>query len=274
MSECDYLNQPVLIFDSGVGGLSIVEHIKQALPQQDIFYLFDNARLPYGDLEEADLISGCVKLIVEQANDIDAICVVVACNTASTVVLDELRRQLAIPIVGVVPAIKPAALQSKTKHIALLATPGTVTRSYTQELIKQYASGCEVALLGSSELVMMAEQKLDQCAIDVQRLKQILSPINKVDIDTIVLGCTHFPLLADEISQCFDTPVSLMDSGSAIAARVVSLIDTDLEVVVLGRQAKMMAGYTEMISTGVIETLANYGINKHQLLPQSANISY
>ncbi|GIU52502.1 MULTISPECIES: glutamate racemase [Shewanella] len=248
---------PILIFDSGIGGLSVFEHIHSRLPNHDIYYLFDNARLPYGDLEEQELIRGCVALIINQVEKIKASVVVVACNSASTLVLPELRNQLSIPVVGVVPAIKPAALISKTRHIGLLATPGTVTRQYTQDLIKSFAGGCEVTLIGSSELVLIAETKAKKQDINFGQIAEILSPINNSNIDTLVLGCTHFPLLQQEIKRALTHPVQLLDSGDAIATRVMSLIkDNDIA------KGKLKAGFTKGVDEGLKMTLADYGFTQ------------
>lgn len=218
------MSGPILIFDSGIGGLSILDEIRKVMPQQSCCYLFDNARLPYGELEESELINGCVSLIVEQAMSINAGIVVVACNSASTLVLPILRQQLSIPVVGVVPAIKPAAKISKCRHIGLLATPGTIKRPYTQELIDAFAEDCRVELFGSSELVMLAEAKLAGIPVDMQRLELLLAPIRISELDTLVLGCTHFPILAAEIKQLLGHSVILLDSGKAVAGRVLSLL--------------------------------------------------
>ncbi|ACJ27050.1 Glutamate racemase [Shewanella piezotolerans WP3] len=218
------MSGPILIFDSGIGGLSILDEIRKVMPQQSCCYLFDNARLPYGELEESELISGCVSLIIEQAMRINAGIVVVACNSASTLVLTTLREQLSIPVVGVVPAIKPAAKISKRRHIGLLATPGTIKRPYTKQLIDAFAEDCRVELFGSSELVMLAEAKLAGTAVDMQKLELLLAPIRTSELDTLVLGCTHFPVLATEIKQSLGQSIILLDSGKAVADRVLSLL--------------------------------------------------
>ncbi|NKF52488.1 glutamate racemase [Shewanella sp. WXL01] len=255
------MSGPILVFDSGIGGLSVLEHIHKQLPNHSIHYLFDNARLPYGDLAEQALITGCVKLVTEQVTKMGAQVVVIACNTASTLVLPALRAVLSIPVVGVVPAIKPAALQSKTKHIALLATPGTVSRPYTQALINDFAANCQVSLLGTSELVLMAEDKLSGKSVDLARLQQIISPLDNPNIDTLVLGCTHFPLLKTEITQAFSHSISLLDSGAAIAARVDSLV-ADAGV----NDATISCAYTQQISKSLYQAMVNRGFDHFSLL--------
>lgn len=256
---------PILIFDSGIGGLSIFDEIRKVLPDQDYCYLFDNARLPYGELEESVLIQGCVELIYEQAERIGAQLVVVACNSASTLVLPSLRTKLSIPVVGVVPAIKPAAKVSQARHIGLLATPGTIKRSYTKELIEQFADGCKVELFGSSELVMLAEAKLAGAEVNLALLASQLKPIKNSHLDTLVLGCTHFPILAKEMQQVLGDEVTLLDSGAAIAQRVAYLLSelsqkSRLERADNDRQKSLTAIYTtEDISAGLTTRLAERG---------------
>ncbi|GMQ45147.1 glutamate racemase [Vibrio sp. 10N] len=218
----------ILIFDSGVGGLSVYKEIASLLPRANYFYLFDNEAYPYGELAPDTLVDRTCRLIQQmmQRQRIDI--VVIACNTASTIVLPQLREALSIPVVGVVPAIKPASLLSK-KAVGLIATPATITRQYTHDLIRDFADDKDVKLLGSSKLVDMAEQKLRGQSIDMMQLHQILEPLVDV-IDVAVLGCTHFPLIREEISQVLGKDVELIDSGTAIARRVMSLLtESDYE---------------------------------------------
>jgi glutamate racemase len=211
----------ILVFDSGVGGLSVYQAIRRRLPQLQYHYLFDNAAHPYGELAADTLIqrvNHLIKLYVAQ-HDIHA--AVIACNTASTLVLPSLRQALSIPVIGVVPAIKPAAALAK-KGIGLIATPATVKNPYTQDLIDRFAAQIPVHRLGSTALVNMAEKKLRGIAVDRTELSRIIAPL-KDHIDVAVLGCTHFPLLSDEIAQVLPG-VPLIDSGEAIARRVETLI--------------------------------------------------
>ncbi|MGF1738879.1 glutamate racemase [Photobacterium satsumensis] len=213
----------VLIFDSGVGGLSVYQEIYAQLPNVQYIYAFDDAAFPYGELPEEELIERTrhiVSLLVER-HFIDL--VVVACNTASTIVLPTLRDCLSIPVVGVVPAIKPAAMLSQRKVIGLLATPATVQREYTDLLISQFASHCEVLRMGSTRLVEMAEQKLRGQPISMTELEGILS-LWRGKVDCVVLGCTHFPLIKDEIIEAIKGDVIIVDSGRAIANRVKDLL--------------------------------------------------
>ncbi|MDG3086647.1 glutamate racemase [Vibrio hannami] len=212
----------VLVFDSGVGGLSVYKEIRKLLPDIEYIYLFDNEAYPYGELEKETLIHR-VKMLVEEVVKRELIdIVVIACNTASTIVLPKLREVLDVPVVGVVPAIKPASLIAH-KAVGLIATPATVKREYTYQLIESFASSKEVKLLGSTRLVNMAEEKLCGIQIDLEELEEILSPL-KHKVDVAVLGCTHFPLLKEEIDKVFGGEVILIDSGEAIARRVKSLL--------------------------------------------------
>ena len=218
----------ILVFDSGVGGLSVAREIQQRLPLNPLIYASDNAFFPYGTKDEAELIERVDLVISELLLRYPADILVIACNTASTLTLPHLRSKLNVPIVGVVPAIKPAALMSKTGVIGLLATPATVARPYTHELIREYAANCRVISLGSSELVQIAEQKLRGEAIDANAICRIAQELMRADqaeqMDVLVLACTHFPLLKDELAQHLPTQLKLIDSGAAIARRVEFLL--------------------------------------------------
>lgn len=214
----------VLIFDSGVGGLSVYQEIARVLPEQPVIYAFDNAAFPYGELDDEVLVSRVCGMLSALCREHDVALVVIACNTASTIVLPHLRAMLEVPVVGVVPAIKPAAALSQSKVIGLLATPATVKRSYTHQLVQEFAPQCEVVMVGSTELVQMGEDKLRGQATDNERLRAILAPLNK-KVDCVVLGCTHFPLLKQEIENILGTGCAVIDSGQAIANRVESLLE-------------------------------------------------
>jgi glutamate racemase len=218
----------ILVFDSGVGGLSVAREIQQRLPLNPLIYASDNAFFPYGTKGEAELIERVDQVIDELLQRYPADILVIACNTASTLTLPHLRSKLSLPIVGVVPAIKPAALMSKSGVIGLLATPATVARPYTHELIREYAANCQVISLGSSELVQIAEQKLRGEAIDMDAIGRIAQELIRMDqaeeMDVLILACTHFPLLKDELAQHLPARVKLIDSGTAIARRVEFLL--------------------------------------------------
>lgn len=219
----------VLVFDSGVGALSIIAEIREKLPGCAITYASDAAFFPYGDKPEAELIHRVDKVLRQLSDRFQPNIIVVACNTASTVTLPKIREHFNIPIVGVVPAIRPAAQLSSTKVIGLLATPGTVSRQYTRELINEFASDCLVISVGTSELVLQAERKLRGETIDTDLIdsvaNQLWSHPQGSNIDTVVLACTHFPLLAQELAGTTAREIRWIDSGEAIARRVAYWID-------------------------------------------------
>lgn len=215
----------ILIFDSGVGGLSILQALRQKLPGASYFYACDNEAFPYGTKSEEALISRVDQVLKKLELMVSPDLVVVACNTASTVALPVIRSHFKIPVVGVVPAIKPAAAATQSGVIGLLATPGTAARPYTLQLIDDFASHCEVIRVGSSELVEIAEDKLRGKTLNLERVRRIIAPFFEAEkLDTIVLGCTHFPLLAEELQSSAPRPVKWIDSGEAIARRVESLL--------------------------------------------------
>ena len=218
------MSATALIFDSGVGGFSVFKHIRQAVPGLETCYLMDNQLFPYGiqpdDLLIERIVSLCQRACANENIDI----IVIACNTASTLALPALREVFDIPIVGVVPAIKTAAQHSKNRHIALLATPATIDRPYINQLIADHADDCKVERIGSSDLVVLAENYWFSGQLDTYALQNILQPwIEYEGLDQIVLGCTHFPLLSDEISKLYPH-VGLIDSGQAIARRLCFIL--------------------------------------------------
>ncbi|WP_082191448.1 glutamate racemase [Cellvibrio sp. pealriver] len=223
-------NSPrILVFDSGVGGLSVAREILQRLPSVSLVYASDNGFFPYGTKGEAELIARVDVVMSRLLQEYPVDILVIACNTASTLTLPHLRSRLSLPIVGVVPAIKPAAKLSKTGVIGLLATPATVARPYTYELIREYAPQCDVISLGTSELVQIAEQKLRGETIDDQSIAHITAQLMQheqaAQMDVLVLACTHFPLLKAELAASLPAAIQLIDSGEAIARRVEYLLE-------------------------------------------------
>lgn len=216
---------PVLIFDSGVGGLSVARSLRQYYPDTAMCYACDNAWMPYGLRDDVTLSARIVSVCQAAVQACQPSVLVVACNTASTLALDGLRNALTIPVVGTVPAIKPAAAISQTRHIGLLATRATVGRPYTQKLIENFASDCLITRVAADALVLEAEALLGGGQPDRQRLQQALAPLwqtssTQPPVDTVVLGCTHFPLLKPWLEALAPTPVNWIDSGDAIARRV------------------------------------------------------
>ncbi len=217
----------VLIFDSGVGGLSISQKLTEILPDVEQIFLADNAYFPYGEKDEQAIIQRVTSLLTSAAEKMQPDCIVVACNTVSTVALDSLRNLIEIPIIGVVPAIKPAALMSLTKVIALLATPATVASDYTAELVEQYANDCEVINIASTRLVKLAESYMLGHSINTKELREIIAPLlraSSADVDVLILGCTHFPLVANLLRKVLPESIKLIDSSAAIGRQVASIL--------------------------------------------------
>jgi len=225
----------ILIFDSGAGGLSVAAEIIRKFasaqaPIGKLSYFADNEFFPYGTKEDKELVERIVSQVNQAYRNLTPDIVVLACNTASTLALDRLRQTIPCPIVGVVPAIKPAAMITRTGVIGVLATPATVDRPYTQTLIQDFAPHQQVLLHGSDRLVAMAEESLTQETIDLNALEQELGNLfcqtNGDQIDTVVLACTHFPLLKPqmrEIRHGIPQTIHWIDSGEAIARRVLNL---------------------------------------------------
>ncbi|WP_346797434.1 glutamate racemase [Halomonas sp. Bachu 37] len=219
---------PVLIFDSGVGGLSVAGAVRHHSPQAALCYACDNAMLPYGKREDGWLVQRIVDVCLAAVEACRPSVLVVACNTASTLALDSLRERLSIPVVGTVPAIKPAALHSRSRHIALLATSATVARPYTQRLIDAFAGDCRVTRVAADELVGVAEGWLRGEPAPVELIDTTLAPLWQATrevppLDTVVLGCTHFPLLKPWFVSLAPCPLEWVDSGEAIARRVAQV---------------------------------------------------
>lgn len=215
----------ILLYDSGMGGLTIYDAICQVLPEAHYLYCFDNACFPYSEKSEDVLIERAVGIVqkISQIYQLDL--VVVACNTASTVVLPALRATFEMPIVGTVPAIKPAAQISQTKTIGLLATKGTVNRPYVDELIEKYASDCVVEKIGTTDLVEIVEEKERTGKTDMLRLQKVVEPwLTHPSLDTVILGCTHFPLVKSELQQLLPQVPFFVDPNNGIAHRVQDLL--------------------------------------------------
>ena len=218
----------ILVFDSGVGGLTVLGPIRNARPDAHYVYVGDTACFPYGELPEQSLINRVTTVITSAAERFNPDLIVIACHTASTLVLPELRARLATPIIGTVPAIKPAAEQSKSRLITVLATQGTVKRDYTTSLIRDFAGECEVTLISARLLAGLAEAVLRGEVVEDQALIAEIAPafVTKNDkrTDCIVLACTHYPLLIDAFPRLSPWPVNWIDPAPAIARRVVHLL--------------------------------------------------
>jgi len=250
----------LLVFDSGVGGLSVARAIRSALPAVEMIYVADDAGFPYGERGDAELTALVLGLMEALVRRFRPDGVVIACNTASTLVLPPLRARFDIPFVGTVPAIKPAAERTRSGLISVLATPGTMQRDYTRGLIESFAGHCTVRLVGSANLAPLAEafmrgESVDDAAI----LREIAPAFVKQDghrTDMVVLACTHYPFLTELFTRLAPWPVTWIDPASAIARRVVS---------VLGRNDGPRGGMARLTSgrswpTALLPVLSDLGL--------------
>jgi glutamate racemase len=219
--------RPLLIFDSGVGGLSVLGAIRALMPTAPLDYAADSAGYPYGTKRPAEIEARVPALLGRLAERFDPELIVIACNTASTIALDAVRAALDLPVVGTVPAIKPAAELSKSRVIGVLGTEATVRQPYVDRLSARFAADCLVIRHGSAELVDAAEAKLRGEAIDPGACRQALDGLFDQPggdrIDTIVLACTHFPLVEDELAAAARRPVRFVDGKEGIARRTAWL---------------------------------------------------
>jgi len=218
----------VLVFDSGLGGLTVLRHVTRERPDADIVYVADDAAFPYGRLSEPELVERVLVVMERLVGRFHPDLVVIACNTASTLVLPALRARFAIPFVGTVPAIKPAAERTRSRLVSVLATPGTVARDYTRGLIESYAAGCEVTLIGSVRLAGLAEAVLKgEDVADAEIAAEIAPCFVQRDgrrTDVVTLACTHYPLLLERLRRLASWPVEWIDPAPAIARRVAQLL--------------------------------------------------
>jgi glutamate racemase len=217
----------ILVFDSGLGGLTVFREIAKARPDARYIYAADDAFFPYGSHSEATLIDRVCALMGDLITSYRPDIVVLACNTASTLVLPQLRGRFHIPFVGTVPAIKPACAQSLSKRVTVLGTQATVSREYTRALIRDFSNGSEVALVGSAQLAQFAEADLHGLAVADRLIATEIAPCFRNDgerrTDTVVLARTHYPLLIGRLERLAPWPVAFIDPAPAIARRVVDL---------------------------------------------------
>ena len=208
----------ILVFDSGLGGLTVLREIVGARPDAHYVYVADDAFFPYGHHSEEQIVARVVPLIGELIARHGPDLVVIACNTASTLVMSHLRSAYKVPFVGTVPAIKPACASSKTKRVSVLGTKGTVKREYTKRLIDDFAQGCEVTLVGSAELASLAESALSGNEVSDADIAAELAPCfvgnGDARTDTVVLACTHYPLLLDRLTTACAMAGRLDRSGA------------------------------------------------------------
>ena len=228
------MTAPVLFFDSGLGGLTVLREMRVLAPAQRLVYVADDAGFPYGDWEEGALLDRMVPLFDRLIERHRPRGVVIACNTASTIGLKALReRHPDVPFVGTVPAIKPAAERTSSGVVAVLATPGTVRRAYTRDLIETFARQAHVRLVGSERLAGMAEAHLRREPLDDDAVRAEIADCFYVNAsgrtDIVVLACTHYPFLANVFRRLAPWPVDWLDPSEAIARRVLDVLPVALE---------------------------------------------
>ncbi|MDZ5696436.1 glutamate racemase [Chelativorans sp. M5D2P16] len=224
-------NGPILFFDSGIGGLSVVKEARVLLPEHAYVYVADDAAFPYGAWEEDALRARLVALFGGLIARFSPALIVIACNTASTLAIADLREAFPDqPFVGTVPAIKPAAERTRSGLVSVLATPGTVRRQYTRDLISAYAAKCHVRLVGSENLARLSEQYMREGFVDEDAVRAEIAPCfvehegRRTDI--VVLACTHYPFLVNRMRKTAPWPVDWIDTSEAIARRALSLAAT------------------------------------------------
>ena len=259
-------NAPILFFDSGVGGLSVLAPTRALLPSAAIVYVADSAGFPYGQKSDAELASRVPALLGRLVERFHPRLVIIACNTASTIALDHARAALAVPIVGTVPAIKPAAETSKTRVIGVLGTEATVRQPYVDDLAAKFAADCTIIRHGSPELVELAEAKLGGDDVSVEAVKAAAQPmfdaLDGTRIDTVVLACTHFPLLGPELRAAFPA-VIYVDGGPGIARRIAYLTR---EQPWPSEAPPGIALFTSPAREPLLNSLAAYGLGEVQTL--------
>jgi glutamate racemase len=263
----------VLVFDSGVGGLTVASEIRALGPRLSVHYAADTAFFPYGDKSDDALrerLPVVARALVEAVRP-DVF--VIACNTASTLALAEVRRALDIPVVGTVPAIKPAARLTETGTIGLLATPGTIRRAYTAALIAEFAAGKRVILHGSLELVKLAEAHARGEDVPVSAYAAAQAPLFAAEggdaIDTVVLACTHFPLVRGQLIATAPHPVSYIDSGAAIARQTIRVLPENTQSGGQGGTASLTRPPDE--TDGITRVLRRYGFPDVQFVACEPN---
>ncbi len=222
-------NGPILVFDSGIGGLTVLREARVLMPDRRFVYIVDDAAFPYGGWEEGALDSHIVELFGRLIETHKPQLCVIACNTASTLVLGSLRKAWPdMPFVGTVPAIKPAAERTRSGLVSVLATPGTVRRAYTRDLIQSFAAQCHVRLVGSENLASLAERHIRGVHNDPAAVLAEIEPCfveqDGRRTDIVVLACTHYPFLANVFRRLAPWPVDWLDPAEAIARRALSLL--------------------------------------------------
>jgi len=260
----------ILVFDSGVGGLTVFREILRARPDARLTYVADDALFPYGKVPEDALIARVTalmgNLIAAHAPDL----VVIACNTASVQALPALRERFSVPFVGTVPAIKPACAASQSKRVSVLGTEATVAREYTHALVRNFGQGCDLTLVGSAKLAVLAEAALAGRTVDDEEIRVEIAPCFVEDgaerTDTVVLACTHYPLLLDRFEALAPWPVRWIDPAPAIARRVLDLVGPKGDAPI-SAAARAIFTSGRKPSSDLVAALADFGLESADFAP-------
>ena len=236
---------PIGIFDSGVGGTSIWKEIHKLLPYEDTVYLADSANAPYGNKSKQDILSLCIKN-TEHLISLGCKIIIIACNTATTNAIAYLRNQYQIPFIGIEPAIKPAALMSKTNSIGILATKGTLSSQLFHETSKALALEINITEVVGEGLVPLVENGEMDLPQTTTLLEKYLEPMLAANIDHLVLGCSHYPYLIKQLKKLLPNNIQIIDSGLAVA-----------------KQTQLVLDSKDLLSTGVSKPKLEFYTNSH-----------
>ncbi|MDE1946182.1 MAG: glutamate racemase [Patescibacteria group bacterium] len=216
--------RPIGIFDSGVGGLSVLRDVQKILPQETFLFLADQTGIPYGGKTQKELLDR-VSNIFRFFEKKNVKTVIIACNTATVYTLDKMRKRFRVPIIGTVPVVKTAAAMTKSGKVAVLSTPATAKSDYLKRLIGEFANGVDIACIGGTGLEELVDAGITDTPEVEAILKKNLSPLIKNGVDVIALGCTHYPFLQKEIRKVVGPNIAIIDSGEAVARRTKSILE-------------------------------------------------
>ena len=255
---------PILLFDSGVGGLTVLAEIRKLMPDAPVLYLADNAGLPYGTKTEAQVTARVAGLLGRATERFAPRLACIACNTASTIALGMVRDVLALPVVGTVPAIKPAALQTKSGVIGLLGTEATIRQGYVDRLEAEFAADKTLLRHAAPGLVEAAEARLRGETVPPDAMRDAMASLRAMPggdaIDTVVLACTHFPLLEDQLAAAAGPEVGFVHGAAGIARRIAHLTQgqtfarRDADRALFTRSGSAVDAYRQ--------TLSKYGLSR------------